>query len=67
MEQMFYYYTTLTSLYISSFNTAKVTNMDNMFGQNSKLAVVYVGSGWKAASSNSAMFSGCKINSVTLK
>ena len=51
----------LKSLDLSSFNTAKVTNMTGMFTNSDQLETIYVGNGWStAAVTNSVeMFLGC--------
>ena len=38
---------TITSLDLSSFNTSKVTEMNEMFRNCSALQMIYVGDGWK--------------------
>jgi surface protein len=46
MGYMFQYCGALTSLDLSSFNTAKVTEMEYIFYDCSQVTTIYVGSGW---------------------
>ena len=61
MQQMFFGCSSLTSLDLSSFNTAKVSTMLQMFFGCSALTTVYVGSGWSLEnmSYDGAVFEGC--------
>ena len=61
MQQMFFGCSSLTSLDLSSFNTAKVSTMQQMFFGCSALTTVYVGSGWSLEnmSYDGAVFEGC--------
>ena len=47
MDAMFYRCYKLTSLDLSSFNTANVTDMSEMFRGSSALQTIYVGDGWQ--------------------
>lgn len=67
MYEMFYYCSSLTSLDLSSFSTYKVTRMDLMFSGCSKLKTIYVGTGWKLATSTTNMFANCGTTTTTLK
>ena len=51
----------LTSLDLSCFNTARVTNMVNMFYNTSKLVTIYASNGWSTAAvtSSNGMFLYC--------
>jgi len=51
----------LTSLDISGFNTANVTDMQDMFAVCPALTTIYVGDGWSTAAvtSSNDMFYGC--------
>ena len=51
----------VTSLNLSNFNTAKVTNMDGMFKSCSGLATIYAGDGWNTdkVTSSDYMFISC--------
>ena len=59
---MFYNCSSLTSLDLSGWNTAKVTNMSHMFHNCGGLVSIYVGSGWNTdeVSSSGKMFTLCK-------
>ena len=46
MGYMFYYCERLTSLDVSGFDTAKVTDMSYMFWECSALTTIYAGDGW---------------------
>ena len=61
MGYMFYKCSSLTTLDVSNFNTASVTNMKSMFTECSNLKTIYVGEGWTTASvtSSEEMFSKC--------
>lgn len=61
MHSMFQNCESLTSLDLSSFNTAKVTNMNGMFELCSKLKTIYASSLFTtdAVSSSTNMFYGC--------
>jgi surface protein len=63
MGAMFSNCSSLTTLDLSSFNTANVENMGTMFLYCSNLAVIYVGAGWSTASvvdNGGGMFVGCE-------
>ena len=47
MDAMFYRCYKLTSLDLSSFNTANVTDMSELFRGSSALQTIYVGDGWQ--------------------
>ena len=61
MAAMFMNCTGLTTLDLSSFNTAKVENMDNMFCQNSLTTIYVDGTKWNtgAVTSSTSMFYMC--------
>jgi surface protein len=61
MYGMFSSCNALTSLDVSNFNTANVTNMDLMFLNCSNLKTIYVGDGWSTAAvtSSNNMFYNC--------
>ena len=58
---MFFNCSNLTTVDLSSFNTAGVTNMNYLFRGCSRLATIYAGSGWTipAVTAGNFMFSGC--------
>ena len=61
LSSLFNGWSALTTLDLSSFNTASVTNMNSMFSGCSNLATIYVGENWSTASvtNSTGMFSGC--------
>lgn len=61
MEAMFYGCLELPILDLSGFNTSKVTNIDWMFLECSKLTTIYVSDGWSTANIPEVgnVFSGC--------
>ncbi len=61
-REMFCYGLSLTSLDLSSFNTAKVTDMDYMFSGCSSLKTIYVSDSWTTdnVTSSDDMFYGCE-------
>ncbi|MBO4719360.1 MAG: BspA family leucine-rich repeat surface protein, partial [Prevotella sp.] len=61
MEAMFYGCLELPSLDLSGFNTSKVTNIDWMFLECTKLTTIYVSDGWSTANipEGGNVFSGC--------
>ncbi|MBO4814896.1 MAG: BspA family leucine-rich repeat surface protein [Muribaculaceae bacterium] len=64
MRHMFQGCEKLTTLDLTHFNTGKLVNtysMFNMYGTDSKLTTIYVGSGWTTANvtTSTAMFNGC--------
>ena len=57
---MFYKCNALTSLNLSSFNTAKVTTMETMLYECTALTTIYCDDDWARSGINSnVMFSGC--------
>ena len=60
---MFYYCSGLTSLDLSNFNTANVTDMYAMFYACDKLKTIYAGEHWNTdkVTSSSRMFDGCTV------
>lgn len=67
MKSMFGGCSQLTELDLSSFDTRGVTDMTSMFGECSKLKLIYVGSKWKVATSHIDMFKNCGTKTTTLK
>ena len=61
MFGMFWICKKLTSLDLSGFNTAQVTDMGAMFWKCSELQTIYVGDGWSTAAvtGSSRMFEDC--------
>jgi len=61
MHNMFLYCSNLTSLDISGFNTANVTDMQDMFAVCPALTTIYVGDEWStdAVTQSTRMFYGC--------
>ena len=62
MGSMFYNCSNLTSLNLSKFNTAKVTNMISMFFYCGNLKTIYVSDLWNVdnVTNSTNMFNGCK-------
>lgn len=68
MDYMFDSCSSLESLDLSSWDTSKVTNMEQMFCRCSNLKTIYVDQNlWKRAYTSTNMFSGCGTNTVTYK
>ncbi|MBR2888575.1 MAG: BspA family leucine-rich repeat surface protein, partial [Bacteroidales bacterium] len=61
MESMFNGCSSLKSLDLSSFSTAKLTDADYMFSSCSNLRTIFVGDGWQKTSgyNDLSMFNGC--------
>ena len=59
---MFYYCSSLTSLYLTNFNTEKVTNMSEMFSDCRALTTIYASSKFVTTqvSNSSGMFNNCE-------
>ncbi len=58
---MFAYCKSLTSLDVSNFNTAKVTDMQSMFSYCENLKTIYVGNDWNTnkVEDSKEMFANC--------
>ena len=69
MEAMFFNCSSLTNLDISSFDTLNVTSRNVMFRNCTGMQEILVGEGWTEPSEadKANMFTGCGVQSVTLK
>ena len=69
MTNMFCECTNISTLDLSNFDTSKVTSMDYMFQNDTKLNTIYVGSKWIINNNTSTtnMFNGCGTSNVTVK
>lgn len=67
MRGMFYKDESLTSLNLSSFNTANVNNMEVMFAHAINLTTIYVGNNWDLTNVENinGMFSNCGTSQTT--
>ena len=69
MANMFCECINIGTLDLSNFDTNKVTSMDYMFQNATKLNIIYVGPEWIINNNTSTtnMFTGCGTSNVTLK
>lgn len=67
MREMFARSSNLTELNLSSFNTSKVTNMNDMFKSCTKMQKILVGTNWIVGENTTTenMFTDCGVSDVT--